>query len=39
MKPKINIIEVDKSIILFIAVDTLSNEVVGKCSKKMKKIK
>lgn len=39
MKPKINIIEVDKSIILFIAVDTLSNEVVGKCSLKMRENK
>ena len=39
MKPKINIIEVDKSIILFIAVDTLSNEVVGKCSLKLRENK
>ncbi len=39
MKPKINIIEVDKSIILFIAIDKLSNEVVGRCSLKLRENK
>ena len=39
MKSKINNVEVDKSIILFIAVDKLSNEVVGRCSLKLRENK
>ena len=39
MKTKINIVEIDKSIILFIAIDKLSNEVVGKCSLKLRENK
>ena len=39
MKTKINIVEIDKSIILFIAIDKLSNEVVGRCSLKLRENK
>ena len=39
MKTKINIVEIDKSIILFIAIDKLSNDVVGRCSLKMRENK
>ena len=39
MKSKITHVEVDKSIILFIAVDKLSNEVVGRCSLKLRENK
>ena len=34
---KINIVEVDKSITLFIAIDISSSEVVGKCAFKIRK--
>ena len=36
---KISVVEVDKSIILFLAIDLLSSEVVGKCSLKIRKNK
>ena len=34
---RINIVEVDKSVILFIAIDISSSEVVGKCAFKIRK--
>tara|TARA_E500000331_G_scaffold158928_1_gene154077 strand:- start:949 stop:1299 length:351 start_codon:yes stop_codon:yes gene_type:complete len=34
---KINIVEVDKSVTLFIAIDIFSSEVVGKCAFKIRK--
>ena len=34
---KVNVVEVDKSIILFLAFDLMSYEVVGKCSLKIRK--
>ena len=36
---KISVVEVDKSITLFLAIDLLSSEVVGKCSLKIRKNK
>ncbi len=34
---KISIVEVDKSVILFLAIDILSSEVIGKCAFKIRK--
>ena len=39
MEIKINIIEVDKSIVMFLAVETLTGLVVGKCSIKFREKK
>tara|TARA_A100001011_G_scaffold318122_1_gene337775 strand:+ start:396 stop:749 length:354 start_codon:yes stop_codon:yes gene_type:complete len=37
MMIKISIVEVDKSVILFLAIDMSSSEVVGKCAFKVRK--
>ena len=34
---KISIVEVDKSVILFLAIDISSSEVIGKCAFKIRK--
>ena len=34
---KINIVEVDKNITLFLAIDMKSSDIVGKCSFKVRK--